>query len=227
SELLLTRFAGALAGVLLMGVAGCNGFGVGQATNPGSTKPIPQQTSYRIVGEVGTPFRAVISDSRSSWQVFGTIPMTIIIINDSPPDRIMITKLSNDSRLLSLQLIQGLTIRTLDSTVSNFGTAVGALNGKLPAFAPAANPDVRFFVKNPVVGIFTALIEDLTNSNALQARAPAIILFDSPNGGNPGRVDGIFSQVSFAGPFDIDLMINGQLVGNVANGGLLVTLKGG
>jgi hypothetical protein len=63
---------------------------------------------------------------------------------------------------------------------------------------------VRFFVKTPQVGLFTALIEDETTGHALMSRIPAVILFDSPN----GRVDGIFNQVSFMGVFDIDLLIN-------------------
>jgi hypothetical protein len=223
----LTKVAGVgFALVMMIAVAGCSGFGVGQATNPGSTAPIPQQTSYQIIGEVGTPFRAIISDSRSSWQVFGSVPMFIIIVNDSPPDRILVTKLANDSRFLSLELVQGLTIKTLDSTVSNYGTAVGAINGNLPAFAPAANPDVRFVVKGPPVGLFTGQIEDITQSSVLQSRVPSTILFDFPNNGNSGRVDGIFNQVSFNGVFDIDLLVNGLVVDSVNNGGFMVTLKG-
>jgi hypothetical protein len=207
-------------------IAGCNGLGGYNQTNPGDTPNIPEQTSFRIVGEVGTPFRATISDSRSSWQVSGTVPMSLAIVNDSPPDRIMVTKLSNDGRLLSIELIKGFTIEVLDSTVSNFGTAVGAINGALPAFAPPASPDVRFVVKNPQVGLFQALVEDQNMSNALESRIPAVILFDSPNNGGSGLVDGIFNQVYFTGVFDIDLLINGNLVQRVVGAGETATLKG-
>src|SRR5712692_10414130 len=79
-------------------LAGCNGLGAGQGTSPGSTPNIAQQSSYRIVGDVGTPFRALISDSRSSWEVFGTIPTSIVIVNDSPPDRILVTKTTNNAQ---------------------------------------------------------------------------------------------------------------------------------
>jgi hypothetical protein len=220
------RSLAVIAGLAIMALCGCNGFGAGQATTPGSTPNIAQQTSYRVVGDLGTPFRALISDSRSSWQVFGTIPTSIVIVNDSPPDRIVVTKMSNDSRLLSLELILGFSIGTLDSTVSKFGTVVAGFR-KLPAFAPAASPDVRFVVKGPTTGLFTALIEDETMGNALMSRIPAVVLFDSPNSGGAGRVDGIFHQVSFAGLFDIDLTIDGRLVDSVTGGGLSVTLKGG
>jgi hypothetical protein len=209
----------ALAVTILIG---CQGFGTGNPTSPGSTSNIPPQSSYRIVGTVGTPFRALISDTRSSWQLAGTIPTSIVIVNDSPPDRIVASKVTNDSRLLSLELIQGFTIITLDSTVSNFGSVVGGAGGKLPSFAPPASPDVRFYVKTPLVGLFTALIEDETMGSAIESRIPAIILFDSPSA---GRVDGIFSQPNFTGALDADLVVNGVLVNSNA-GDFTVVVKG-
>jgi hypothetical protein len=77
-----------------------------------------------------------------------------------------------------------------------------------------------------VAGVFDALIEDQSKSYALESRVPAIILFDSPNGGKSGRVDGVFTQVSFAGVFTVDLMINGQVV-QTASGGTTVTIHAG
>jgi hypothetical protein len=223
----LPRWFLSISGLAMLALPACNGFGVGQATRPGSTPNIAQQTSYRVVGNVGTPFRAVISDSRSTWRVFGTVPTSIVIVNDHPPDRIVVTKTSNDSRLLSLEIIVGFGVANLDSTVNRFGTAVGAIGGKLSGLPPPASPDVEFFVKGPQVGLFTALIEDETTGHALMSRIPGVILFDSPNNGSNGRVDGIFHQVGFAGAFNIDLTINGQLVNSVVAGGLSVTLKGG
>jgi hypothetical protein len=214
---------GILTGAGIVALGACN------SENPGSvgnTPNIPQQSSYRIVGDIGTPFSALVSDSRSSWQVSGTIPTSIAIVNDSPPDRISVTKTSNDARLLSIQVIQGFTVGTLDSTVSNFGTAVGSIGGTLPAIALPASPDVEFFVKTPLVGVYTALIEDQTNSYALESLIPSVILFDSPNGGGSGRVDGVFTQVSFTGQFDVDLVINGQVVQS-ATGGTTVSVNAG
>jgi hypothetical protein len=210
---------GILTGMAIAALGGCNTENTG---SPGNTPNKPQQSSYRIVGNVGTPFHAVVSDSRSSWQVSGTIPMSIAIVNDDPPDRLLVTKTSNDGRLLSIQVIQGFTVGTLASTVSSFGTAVGSIGGTLPALAITASPDVRFFVKTPLVGVFNALIEDETTSYALESPIPAVILFDSPNGGKSGRVDGIFDQPNFTGAFDVDLMINGQLVQTASGGSVAV-----
>lgn len=219
----------ALIGALAMLAAGCGGaFGVGDNTNPGNTPNIPAQTSFRVVGDAGTPFVATISDARSSWVVYGIVPESLVVVNNLQPDRIMVTKLANDARLLSLEIIGGLNVKVLSSTTENYGVVVGAVNGGkvgMAAFAPRASPDVRFFVKGPMTAVFNATIEDLTNSNILQARVPAVILFDSPNGGSSGRVDGIFSEVNFFGPFDVDLLINGTLAQNVI-GGTTTTVKG-
>jgi hypothetical protein len=193
--------------------------------NPGNTPNIAPQSSYRIVGDVGTPFQAIVSDSRSSWQVAGTVPTSLIVVNDSPPDRILVTKTANDGRLLSLQVLQGVSVGTLDSTVNPFGTAVGSIGGTLHAFANPASPDVRFIVKSPLAGVSTGLIEDASESSAIESRIPVVILFDFPNGGKPGRVDGIFTQVIFSGVMAVDLLINGQLVQSVS-GGSSVTVQG-
>jgi hypothetical protein len=212
-----------LTGAAIVTLGGCNTENTG---SPGSTPVIPQQSSYNILGNIGTPFRAVVSDARSSWQLSGTIPTNIAIVNDRPPDRIVVTKLSNDSQLLSIQVIQGFTIGTLASTVGNFGTAVGSTGGTLPAIGIPAAPDVRFYVKTPVSGVYTALIEDETASYAVEMRIPSVILFDSPNGGKSGRVDGVFTQPSFTGQFDVDLMINGQVVQS-ATGGTMIAIHAG
>jgi hypothetical protein len=208
-----------LTGIALTALGGCQS---GTTGSPGNTPNIPPQSSYRIVGDVGTPFHAIISDTRSSWQVSGTVPTAIAIVNDEPPDRISVTKTSNDGRLLSIQVIQGFTVSTLASTVSNFGTAVGGVGGSLSSLANAASPDVRFFVKLPTFGVFNALIEDQSKSYALESPVPTVILFDSPNGGKSGRVDGEFQQPFFTGSFEVDLQINGQVVQSASGGTIAV-----
>jgi hypothetical protein len=99
-----------LAVVALTTLGGCQTENTG---SPGNTANIAPQSSYRIVGDVGTPFQAVISDSRSSWRLTATVPVSIVVVNDHPPDRILATKVTNDSRLLSVQTIQGFTVETL------------------------------------------------------------------------------------------------------------------
>jgi hypothetical protein len=49
-------------------------------------------------------------------------------------------------------------------------------------------------------------------------------LFDSPAGGNGGRVDATFSAVEILGNFSIDLIYNGAVVRS-ANSGAVVTMK--
>jgi hypothetical protein len=225
SQLISFLFLGAcvLAGMALVALGGCQ---TGNTGSPGNTPNIAPQSSYRIVGEIGTPFQALVSDSRSSWQFTGTIPTSVVVVNDSPPDRILVTKLTSDARLLSLQVIQGISVGTLDSTVSPFGTVVGSIGGTLAAFAQPASPDVRYFVNTPITGLFNALIESESMSSALESRVPAVILFDSPNGGSSGRVDGIFAQPTFTGVLEVDLVINGQLA-QTASGGNPVTVHAG
>lgn len=216
-----------LAATLAAAIAamtGCGGgFGAGNSTSPGSTPNIASQTSYRIVGTVGTPFTAFLTNTRTSWTLSGTVPLSIVIVNDKPPDRILVTKLTNDTRLLSVEIITGFNVRVLASTVSRYGVAVGAVPIGQPAqqvkfFQPAANPDVRFYVNGPAVGVFNALIEDQTMGSVVQSRAPSVILFDSPNSNNAGRVDGIFTEVSNFGPFDINLVINNALAASAVGG---------
>lgn len=220
----------AVLGVGFALLAGCGGaFGIGNITSPGNTPNIAAQPSFRIVGDIGTPFRATVSDARSSWVVFGNVPESIVIVNPTPPDRIIVTKLANDSRLLSLELIGGLDVRGLSSTTGNYGSVVGSLNGAagpLTVFAPPASPDVRFFVKGPEIEVFDATIEsrNLNTSSILQSRVPAMLLFDLAGSTATDRVDGIFNEVTFFGPLDIELMINGNI--KRAVGGTTTTIKG-
>ena len=227
---ILTGLPLAAVTIFCAGLLGCGGaFGVGNSTNPGSTANIAAQTSYRIVGTVGTPFFATISDARSSWQIQGTAPTSIVIVQDKPPERVVATKTVGDHSLLSIEITTGFNVQQLASTSDPYGTAVGGVNqgganGALFNLAPAANPDVRFFVKGPYVNVYNALIEDETHGEVVQSRAPSLILFDSPNGGTSGRVDGIFNEVNFLGPFAIDLIFNGVVVKSAA-GGVSATLK--
>jgi hypothetical protein len=201
----------------------CGGFGSTNNTSPGNTPNIAAQTSFRIVGRVGTPFSAKISDSRSSWDIKGVVPLSIVIIHNSPPIRVSVNKLVSDNSLLSLEIINGFTVKQLAASTDNFGVTVGNF-GKVGNFAPPANPDVRFFVKGPNVELFDALVEDTKQGEIVEARAPALLLFDSPAGGNGGRVDATFSAVEILGNFSIDLIYNGAVVRS-ANSGAVVTMK--
>jgi hypothetical protein len=211
-------------GALLL-TPGCNGFGTTDITSPGNTANNPPQVSFRVVGLVGTPFSAFISDARSSWTVKGVVPLTIIVVNEVPPVRVTATKLINDSSLLSLEVIAGFNVKALASSSTTFGTAPDGFQQpsqrNLP-YAPAASPDVRFYVKGPITEVFDALIEDKNQSNLLESRVPAVIIYDSPN--TSSTVDGIFTAVSITGPFNIDMTWNGAVVATGV-GGTKATLK--
>ncbi len=203
---------GALA-ALLCGLlaSSCGGFGSTNTTNPGNTPNIAAQTSFRIVGRIGTPFSVKISDARSSWNIMGVVPLSIVIIQNELPIRVSVNKLVSDNSLISLEIINAFTVEQLASSTDGFGVAVGNF-GRVAAFAPPASPDVRFFVKGPSTELFDALIEDTAKGEVVEVRAPAILLFDSPAGGNGGRIDGTFTAVEALGGFAIDLIYNGVVV---------------
>jgi hypothetical protein len=213
------QFYKAAITVALLAGLGCNGFGTGNSTQPGNTPPTSSQSSYRFLGNIGTPFVATVTDARSSWVINGVVPLTVLLVNvpllngQSGPTRVIATKLTNDPRLLSVELINGFSVQQIASTNANYGLVVANFGARLNALAPPASPDVRFFVKGPATATFNATVEDLTVGYALQSRAPTIILYDMPNGGSQSdRVDGIFSIVQLIGPMSIDLSFNGRVV---------------
>ncbi|MGH7933269.1 MAG: hypothetical protein ACREQN_08865 [Candidatus Binataceae bacterium] len=208
------------------GLPSCGGaFGVGNSNSPGNTPSVSTQVSFRIIGAVGTPFTAIISDRTASWQIRSVIPLSIVVVNTQYPARMTVTKTVNDSSLLSAEIIKGFNVAALSSTSAPFGKAVVGVNGQLSAFAPPANPDIRFYVNGPNTAVYDALVEQGKAGQVVQSRAPSVLLFDTFGSSDPaGRVDGIFNIVSFIGGFDIDLSYNGMVVKSAA-GGTSVTLK--
>lgn len=174
---------------------------------------VPAQTSFQVLGDPGTPFSALISDTKASYNITGTVPLSIIFVNEHPPVRINANKLTGTSALLSLEIVSGTTIVQLFSTEAPFGTVV-VQTGTLPQLAPVPGRDVRFIVKAPPGEVFNTLIEDLSNGFEASAVVPALFLFE----GATGRVDGEFDQVNNIGPLSIDLIINGALVAQASGG---------
>lgn len=211
--------------------AACNGFGTSNITSPGNTSNIPPQTGFRVVGRIGTPFNLYISDARSSWSVKGVVPLNVIIVNEAPPVRLIANKLVNDSSLMSVEILAGFTVKALASSSQSFGLAPDAFQQAgqhtLP-YAPSAlsqGLDVRFYVNGPTTEVFDALIEDKNTSNLVETRVPAVLIYDSPNGGDSsGPVDGIFTAVTLTGDFNIALSWNGAIVATGV-GGSSQTLK--
>ena len=205
-----------LCGLLM---TSCGGFGSTNNTNPGNTPNVPPQSSFRVLGRIGTPFYAKISDARSSWDIQGVVPLSIIIVNSIGNIRVSLNKMVNDDSPISLEVINAFGVKQNSSSSENFGLAVGNF-GAAPVFAKAASPDVRFYVKGPTTELFDALVEDTQSGQVLEARAPALILFDNPN----GRVDATFSAVEFLGGFSVDLVFNGVLE-EAAAAGTSLTIK--
>jgi hypothetical protein len=195
---------------------GCgNGlFGTANPTSPGSTSNLPYETTFWLLGTPGTPFHAVISDGAASWTLNGVVPESVAIVNPSPPVQMVVTKLANGSALLSAEILRGVTLVTESSTYDSFGTVTVATIGGTAGIAPQANPDIRFFVKAPAAGLFTGLVEDLSEGFVVEARAPSLFLFEKPD----GRVDGEFSSLDNAGSFAIDIISQGAVVVQATGG---------
>jgi hypothetical protein len=185
----------------IVAMAACNVGNTGLSTSGISN--VPGQLSFRAVGVIGTPFTAILSDSRSSWQLRGTVPTTFAIVNWQPPVRMIATKTVSNSNLLSLEVLSGFFPTTLASTSQPYGTVQVQFGGTLAAFAPRAAPDVRFVLRAPQIALVTGNIEDLHKSFTIEQRVPTVFLFASPQ----GRVDGIFNLDNlFAGSMTIDLL---------------------
>lgn len=196
-------------------LAACNSSSTGVSGFVGNTPPASPETIFKVLGTVGTPFTLLISNSRSSWQVQGNIPLNVTIINNPlvnglTPARLVGTKLANDNSLLSLQAANGFHVVTAESTTAPYGTVTIQTGAPLPQFAPKASPDLRIFVYGPLGERFQGVIEDSTVGYAINQRVPALFLFDSPN----GKVDGNFTQIQSFGPFAINMSFNGPIVAN-------------
>jgi len=81
----------ALGAALAFSVAACNNQ-TGFSGSVGNTPNGPALASYEILGTVGTPFTATVSDARSSWTLQGNVPLSIVICNNVLPARIIATK---------------------------------------------------------------------------------------------------------------------------------------
>src|SRR5262245_3030228 len=87
--------AGLLALLLAMtlGLPSCGGVGAFN-TGVGDTPNLPPQSAFRVLGQVGMQFTALVSDARFSWSIQGSIPLSVIIVNNTTPVRMTVTKLS-------------------------------------------------------------------------------------------------------------------------------------
>src|ERR1700683_2598491 len=159
-------------------------------TGVGNTAARPPQSAVRVLGETGLEFAAIISDADATWQIQGTVPMNVIIANNQTP------------------------VRSTATTQSAPG-----LPGSTPP-PPPASPDVRMYVRGPLTERFSGLIEDSKQAFIISDRAPAMYLFDSPD----GAIDASLTQIQDLGPFSVQLLVDGAIVAT-AHGGPTVTIR--
>ena len=203
----------ALGAALAVSAAACNNQ-TGFSGSVGNTPTGPALASYDILGTVGTPFTATVSDARSSWTLQGNVPLSIIICNNILPARIVATKTTSNSNLLSLEPIIGNHVADLQSTSAPFGTVSVQVGGTLNSISSPAFPDLRIFVAGPASQHYTALVEDLTTGFVIDSRAPTLILFDNPD----GKVDATFFGNQDFGTFTLNMTLNGAVVATVVKG---------
>ena len=202
-------------------VASCNNQ-TGFSGSVGNTPNGPKLPSYQILGTVGTPFTATISDDRSFWTFQGNVPLSIVICN--PPSasaQLVVSKTTSDDSLLSAELITGNHIKDLQSTTAPFGT-VQVQVGTLTSAPSAATPDLRIFLSGPLNVKYNALVEDSSIGFIIQARAPTLIVFDTPN----GKVDATFFGTGRDfGNFTANMTLDGVVVVPTVSGGPNLTIR--
>jgi len=211
---------GALGAVLAISIAACNNQ-TGFSGSVGSTPNGPKLPSYQILGTTGTPFTATISDDRSFWTLQGNVPLSIVIVNPPSANALLTaTKTNADNSLLSAEIITGNHVKDLQSTMAPFGT-VQVQIGKNNSAPGAADPDLRIFLSGPQNLKYQALVEDIDTGFIVQARAPTLIVFDTPN----GKVDATFFGPNNHTTFTADMTLNGEEVVPTTSGGPNLTIR--
>jgi hypothetical protein len=207
-----------ISAAIALGNAACNNSLGGFSGSVGNTPPVTPETSYKVLGNPGLPFTALVSDARSSWVVQGAAPLSIAIVNVQTPSRIAVTKLESDNSLMSVEIINGTAVVDLGSTNQPYGTASAQTGGTVFAIAEAANPDLQINVTGPLGEHFQGLIEDQTIAFTTEDFAPAVYLFDGPS----GKVTAQFFQVDSKGGIVANMTVNGQVVANGVGGPSIV-----
>lgn len=200
-------------GAVLVSIAACNNQS-GFSGSVGNTPPGPRLASYEILGTSGTPFTATVSDARSSWTFQGTVPLSVVIANGVLPARVVATKTTATTSLLSLEIILGFHVFDLQSTSAPFGTVSVQSGGTLNSISTPAIPDLRIFLSGPMNQRYQALVEDLTTGFVIDSRAPTLILFDTPN----GKVDATFFGGGSFPTWTANMTLDGTVVATVSQG---------
>lgn len=201
-------------GAVLVSIAACNNQ-TGFSGSVGNTPNGPRLPSFEILGNpAGTPFTATLSDARSSWTFQGTTPLSVVICNNVPPARLVATKTTSNSSLLSLEIILGFHVFDTQSTSAPFGTVSVQSTGVLNTIATPAIPDLRIFLSGPMNQHYQALVEDINTGFVIDSRAPTLILFDTPD----GKVDATFFGGGSFPTWTANMTLDGAVVATVSQG---------
>ena len=202
-------------------VPACNnqtGFSGSVGNTPNNVK-LP---SFQILGTTGTPFTATISDNRSFWTLQGNVPLSIALAN--PPSRsaqLVVTKTSSDSTsVLSAEIITGNHVADVQQTMAPFGS-IQVQIGKQKGAPVAANPDLRIFLSGPLKTNYQALVEDSKTGFIIHARAPTLIVFDTPN----GKIDATFFGPNLNTVFTANMTLGDEVVVPTVSGGPNLTIR--
>jgi hypothetical protein len=211
---------GAIGAAIAVCVAACNNQ-TGFSGSVGSTPNGPKLPSFQILGTTGTPFTATINDDRSFWTLQGNVPLSIAICNAPTANgRLTVTKTSSDNSLLSAEIITANHVKDLQQTMAPFGT-VQVQIGKQTSVPSAADPDLRISLLGPIALKYQALVEDIDTGFIVQARAPTLIVFDTPN----GKVDATFFGPNNHTTFTANMIFNGEVVVPTTSGGPNLTIR--
>jgi hypothetical protein len=215
-----TLSMGAVVAVIAVCVAACNNQ-TGFSGSVGSTPNGPKLPSFQILGTTGTPFTATIQDDRSFWTFQGNVPLSIAICNSPTRNaQLTVTKTSSDNSLLSAEIITGNHVKDVQQTMAPFGS-VQVQIGKQTSVPSAADPDLRISLLGPVKLKYQALVEDIDTGFIVQARAPTLIVFDTPN----GKVDATFFGPNNHTTFTADMTLGGEVVVPNTSGGPNLTIR--
>jgi hypothetical protein len=212
-RLLQTLSMSAIGAAIAISVASCNNQ-TGFSGSVGSTPNREKLALFEILGTVGTPFTTTVSDTRSSWTFQGNAPLSVVLVNNTLPARIVATKTDSSSDLLSLEIIIGNHVADLQSTTAPFGNVSVQIGGVLATLAPPADPDLRIFLSGPLDRRYQALVEDIDTGFIFHSRAPTLILFDTPD----GKVDATFFGGQDFGTFTANMTLDGVVVATVMQG---------
>lgn len=206
-QLVRTWSITAIGAALAVCVAACNNQ-TGFSGSVGNTPNGPKLPSFQILGTTGTPFTATISDARSFWTFQGNVPLSVAIVN--PPSneaQMVVTKTMGDNSMLSAEIITANHPLDFQETMAPFGTVTVQI-GMQTAVPSAATPDLRIDLLGPLNTRYQALVEDINTGSIIQARAPTLILFDTPN----GKVDATFFGPNNHTTFTANMTLDGAVV---------------